>query len=433
MQFTLEITAQQLVERINTHRPFRFPVAWSDEILYPYYQGLSIVNLAQSIPAFFDAPTTHPLDASVWGGQYPENIKRVVVFLSDGLGYELLQELVAEDTALRQDIARFTDGRGFVPLTSVVPSTTVVALTSYWTGLPPIQHGSLGTQIYLPEDDVILNVLFASEKVSRKPIKQFSDISPQDFVKVPALATRLKDAGIATHLVLDKDYYSSFLSQFLYRDVAHFHLYTQTSPFWRKVRSTLRKTRGQRTYVNIYNPLVDGLSHAHGTRSKEVIAEIKKQFLYLNQIMQDDSIRDGQTLLIFCADHGQVDVPRTINFHTEPYLSQIAAASEWVSITGEPRFAYLKLRPHTRSAVIDVLENHLSDLMAWVDVDAALSAELFGYGDITPEIRARLGDLILVLRDGLIFEDKYTTIPVKSMHCGMTSDEMLVPFMYGVI
>jgi predicted AlkP superfamily pyrophosphatase or phosphodiesterase len=36
-------------------------------------------------------------------------------------------------------------------LTSIFPSTTVAALSSFWTGAAPAQHGMMGLNIFFPQ------------------------------------------------------------------------------------------------------------------------------------------------------------------------------------------------------------------------------------------------------------------------------------------
>src|SRR4051812_31900260 len=64
---------------------------------------------------------------------------QVVVLVLDGLGWSQLQD--------RPALTPVMSGMNGAPFTSVVPTTTAVALTSITTGLPPAGHGVVGYRV----------------------------------------------------------------------------------------------------------------------------------------------------------------------------------------------------------------------------------------------------------------------------------------------
>ena len=86
--------AQQLESKIRENRLFEFPVDWSDELIFPYYSGLSLPNISHSIASALGYPmeNANPLLDEVWQADVPQ-AKRVVTFLIDGMGYKHLQML----------------------------------------------------------------------------------------------------------------------------------------------------------------------------------------------------------------------------------------------------------------------------------------------------------------------------------------------------
>src|SRR5438105_10417409 len=68
--------------------------------------------------------------------------RQIVLLVLDGLGWDQLQER----PALAPGMAAMTSW----PITSVVPTTTAVALTSITTGLPPAGHGVVGYRVAVP-------------------------------------------------------------------------------------------------------------------------------------------------------------------------------------------------------------------------------------------------------------------------------------------
>jgi len=146
--------------KLRNHRLFEFPVDWSSELIFPYYDGLSLRNVPHSIANALGAamPDNSPLLDDVWQAIVPE-AKRVVVFLMDGMGYQHLNMLMEDDEELRDAVLELNVGRDVMPLTSVAPSTTVVALSSLWTGAPPAQTGITGTLMFLRDLSLLANML----------------------------------------------------------------------------------------------------------------------------------------------------------------------------------------------------------------------------------------------------------------------------------
>ena len=154
-----DLQAALIEQQILAHRPFTVSVPWADEIVYPYYDGLSIRNLAHTVVRLLDGKPSStwlgssPLDGRLWEHLWGQ-AKRIVLFISDGLGWRLLQEIVSADTDTAQIVADLTGDGTLTPLTSVVPSTTAPAarnrtttsesfegIRSAWIGVPhPQRH-----------------------------------------------------------------------------------------------------------------------------------------------------------------------------------------------------------------------------------------------------------------------------------------------------
>src|SRR5687767_12986388 len=93
MPFRLQETAAALEQKIRARRLMDIPGAWSGELIFPSYDGLSLRNIPHSAAALLNAPLKNsvPLDNSVWGGEFPSKpVNRVVIFLMDGMGYRHL-------------------------------------------------------------------------------------------------------------------------------------------------------------------------------------------------------------------------------------------------------------------------------------------------------------------------------------------------------
>jgi hypothetical protein len=426
-------TANQLERIIRDNRLLNLPVDWQDEIIYPSYDGLSIINITRSILQLLGASVDKGLNPLVWGGETPQ-IERVIFFLCDGMGYQVLQELVTEDPEIADLVDTLTDGRGLLPLTSVAPSTTAVALPSIWTAQAPGVSGMVGSVQFLREASLLADILAFRPAVGDHAMGSLIDwgVDADTFVTQPVIAHYLEAVGVQAQALVDYKLYGSGLSRIMHRGNLITHPHMGLSDIFLRVQGILRDTVGQKTYINVYNPMLDTISHAYGHKSPQAIFEIKNQLRNLRDMMASPDVRDGKTLTIITADHGHNEAPVVLNITDDPALRPIYDAMR-ANLGADSRFGYLYLREGTKSRVIDFIESELSDKVAWVDRETALASGLFGTGYLHPEVEHRIGDLILIPREGVRLVDPSHSPEPVSIHSGLSPREMLVPLMWRVI
>lgn len=423
----------QLEQHIRANRLLELPVDWADELVFPNYNGLCIQNVPNTVLSLLGAePAGQVLDAQVWGGEALQGqVDRVVVFISDGLGFLWLRRLMETDAAIAEAVMGLTGGRSPLPLTSIAPSTTAVALPTLWTGATPAQHGMVGTVVFLREVSMLASVLRYKPAVAKTQSEILGEwgVPPEQFLAVPTLPERLAEVGVASHLLLYYDLMGTGLSRIMHRGIQHQHIHVGASDFWLRVEDVLRQTQGQHAYINIYVPSVDMMSHVYGAHNGYLQTEIRNQFSQLNTILSNPAVQDGRTLFILLADHGHLDDQQTVDLDKAPHAAPIKAAMRG-SLGGETRFGYLYIRDAYRQQVIETLERDFADSLTWVDAAAALEAGLFGGGAVYEETPHRLGDLIVIARPGFALVDKAHKYQVISRHGGLSAWEMLVPLIW---
>ena len=429
--FTLRQNAEAIEADIRAQRLLNLPVDWADELIYPAYDGLSIRNIPHSIGQILDAPfdDNTPLDPRVWGNDSLKDIQRVVVFLSDGLGYHYLQELMADDPELEDTILELTDGRGFVPITSNAPSTTAVALPTLWTGASPATHGMLGTSMFLREKSTLTNMLFNTAVVNPHGDVLLDD-DLRDFVPVKSLAQHLTANNIPSHVILNRAYLGKgLLSAVMHRGVSYGYSHSGHSDVWVRLADVLHDTARQPGYVNVYLGAVDSLSHLYGAKNVYVYYEIKEQLKHLLEVVSSEGVKDGQTLFIFTADHGHANAPHKIDLQSSS--AESIRRMMRLGLTGDMRLGHLHLQNGCVDDVIAAVHANYGDRLTAISSADALSAGLFGYDTIYSESKHRLGDVILIPRLGSqVVDSSLGVLNLESWHGGLSPDEMLVPFIY---
>lgn len=431
VEFSLHKTAAEVGRRIRTHRLMDLPVDWADELLFPHYDGYSVYNFAHTLTALFGMDTGPALDSGIFDGILPDEVQRVVVLLTDGLGYNTLLQTIHDHPELREAIHDITQGRGPVPLTSVLPTTTATVLPTIWSGAVPAVTGMLGTVLHLREFGGMGDMLKYAPHIGQTQQDAFAiwGKPAEDFVPVPGIPQRMAAAGLDSHLALDYRLMGSGLSRILHRGITHQHPHGGVTDVWLRYHDVLRATRGQRCYVSFYLPNVDALSHMYGARSPYVIHEIREQFAALRELLAYDDIKDGQTAVFILADHGHADAMDTINLVTDASTAPIRATMRQ-PVGGEARFAYIYARDP--QAVVDTVNEHYADKLVAVRTADALEAGFFGPGRPHPDALHRVGDVILTGRAGVrVVDEVLAQSKAISRHGGLTDAEMLVPLMWA--
>jgi hypothetical protein len=437
---TMQATADHLEAMIRDQRLLEFPAAWGDELLFPYYGGLSLPNVTHTIAQMLDAPLpdSAPLLDDVWGDASPAGqVNRVVLMLLDGLGYQHLNMLADSDDEIHALLHDLTDGRGALPLTSIAPSTTAVALPSLWTGGTPGANGLTGTVTYLNEFSMPADMLRYKPTHGNYPVDTFFEwgLSSADVVALPGIAQHLESAAVETHVVINRMLMGSGLSHILHRGTVHAHTHTGYSDALPVLRQVLQATQGQRAYVSMYHGGVDTLAHRYGAHTDFTAREAKIWLRGLRDCLNDTAAQDGQTLFLLLADHGHYDVAHWINLRTDEKAAPIREAMT-IGMMADARFGHLYLRPGTVETVKAHLEAEYADCLTYLETDSAIDAGLFGDpAAFSPRTRSRLGDLILIPRLGYGLTDPSVTdySHLISLHAGLSDREMLVPLLWRVI
>ncbi|MGJ3237505.1 MAG: alkaline phosphatase family protein [Anaerolineae bacterium] len=428
-----ETIATQLEQTIRQHRPFDLPVSWADELLFPYYDGLSLTSVPHTVAQILGAPLPHanPLQDQVWQDAAPE-AQRVIVILLDGMGYHHLRRLMAEDQHLAQIVADLNGGRDLVPLTSVAPSTTVVALSSLWTGATPSEMSITGTLMFLRQLSLLTNMItftpMAGFRSHRQDVVAKWGLPPEDIVQAPSLSNYLQLQEIPSYVITNRAYMGTGLSRILHRDVTHAVTHKGYADFIGQVEQTLCDTRGKRVYVQIYWEGIDALAHEYGATHPHTDQEIIQKLSDLRRVLNNPDTMDGETLVMILADHGHQDATQAIRIADDPILT----SAMQMSIAGDERHGYMYLRHGTLDAVTTQIDAHYSDCLTYLISQVALENGYFGT-QISSELRHRIGDVILLPRPGYILSDPALgTLPMISRHAGLSDWEMLIPLIWQV-
>jgi hypothetical protein len=418
---------RKLIPTLKSHR---LPgLELGGDLVYPEYDGRSLLNVPSSICRWLGAPT---LGARPLAAQYTQAIgtsyQKVILILIDALGLERLLSLVkAGSLPVWEKLAE----RGILaPLTSIAPSTTASALSSLWTGTGVAEHGIVGYEMWLKEYGMVVNAILHAPMSFQGDVGSLpkAGFNPKTFLEPNLLGTHLTDHGIQVYAFQHHSITRSGLSQMLLQDVSVRPFRTQ-SDLWVNARSVLENTPQNRKFIWIYWGEVDYLSHNYGPDDDRTISElvnfsISFEHLFLNQLKPEIK---SNTLLLMMADHGQIKTQPDPHYDLRNHPNLVRRLH--MMPTGENRLAYLFLRPGQGEAAREYIDRTWPEQFSFLDPIFAVESGLFGPGEFHSRLYDRLGDLIIVSKSEAYLWWSVKPDHLLGRHGGLSADEMLIPFL----
>jgi len=381
-------------------------------VTLPDYQDGSIVNLMASLGRAMGAVDAYrylplrALEPALLGGR-----GNVLLMVIDGLGYRYLVDTLPSGTLSR-------NLRG--SLTSVFPSTTATAITTFMTGLAPQQHAVTGWNMYFDEIGTVAAVLPFRVRPTDEPLAQ-RGLRPETFFDHRAFFDQLP---IASFLVSPKRIVDSEFS-LAHSGTAQRCGYGSLAQFFEVIEYCLRG-RGARKFVYAYYPELDSVAHEHGVASRNTRELLQRLDDGVGRLLS--CLAGLDVTVIVTADHGFVDAPESelVQLDQHPLLAAMLAQP----LCGERRAAYCYVRPERDEAFVNYIRNELDEHVALWESRTLIDQGWFGPGDPHPKLASRVGDYVLVMKNRATIKDWMTGErhhSVIGVHGGVSADEMIVP------
>jgi hypothetical protein len=380
------------------------------DTLKPDYGGGGIVNLMASILRGRGGESGYA-DADLLPAGDLAGVTNVLLLVIDGLGADWLATRSPDGLLGRHQLGT---------LTTVFPSTTATAITSYLTGDGPLQHGLTGWYTWFAELACVMTVLPGTPRYGGVPYRRAGLDPLRVFSHRPVfdrIATRslvLSPANIAR---------SDF--NLAHTGPAAVLPFKDLHDLFRQAARALRCDREPK-YLYAYWSELDSIGHHQGIESPAATAHLR----LLEQALTDFLVTatGTDTLLLVTSDHGQVDVAAAdqIDLADHPALSECLA----LPLCGEPRAAFCYLRSGYEGRFLDYCRGPLGGLVEVRPSRDLLEAGYFGLGEPHLRFCERIGDYCVlplgtrIIRQTLPFEERKILI---GQHGGLSRTELLVP------
>lgn len=423
-----------LLPRLESHRLDGLNAG--PQAVYPYYEGYSLANITPSLCHWLGVPGLGglPLGEEILG-LYNRVFQHVILLVVDGMGLNTLQaalELAKTDPdyAVWGELA--ADG-ALAAITSIVPSTTSAALTTFWTGSTPAEHGIVGYEVWLKEYSMIANMILHAPASFTGEIGSLrkAGFDPQSFLPVPTFGPHLLSHRVRPYAFQHHTIASSGLSTMLLPDVKVTG-YRSLGDLWVTLGEMMAAYPDEKNYVYIYWGDLDEHSHRFGPQDPRVAREFATFSRQLGYFLSEHRKQShGDTLLLVTADHGHIFTPRRPEYEVRrhPGLQDTLIMTP----SGEARLPFAYVRPGREEDFLRYLEITWPGLFLPVASTAAVQAGLFGSRGVYPRTLERVGDYVVIPQEDAYWWFGSRDNPLLGRHGGMSRTEMLVPLLSAVI
>ena len=368
----------------------------SDRFVEPAYEDRSLGDVVPAVARALGVDVGLPPTSLLLpeAGSY-------VVFLVDGLGYELLRDHEADAPFLHSLLGEQA------PATAGVPSTTATSLTSLGTALLPGTHGIVGFTSRIPGTDDLLNALTWSKSVD-----------PTAWQPHPTAFARLASAGVATTVVNKREFDGSGLTVAGQRG-AHF---VGADRVGERMAAVLAASATGPSLVYMYEGDLDWTGHRYGVASLSWRLQLAMVDAAAEQLRET---LPADVRILVVADHGMVDSPLDSRIDVDEHPDLLDGVT---LLGGEARYRHLYCRGGAVDDVVRAWRERLGDRAEVLTRDDAIARGWFG--PVGSDVRPRLGD-VMVAAHGDFSVMSSAAFPYEArmvgLHGSLTPAEMLIP------
>lgn len=373
-----------------------------NEIIFPNYEH-SILNLINTILKYYKVDTKykalHQLEKIL-----NKNYKNIVLIVLDGMGENILKENSPKGFFANNEIDK---------ITSVCPSTTTAALTTYYSGKPPIETAWIAMSQYFKEYGRALEMLRKTDSYTGEKIKN-AKIDVFDLIKYEPIYEQIEKASPE---VKAYEINPTFCDARSKRNINADNI----SYMCDAIKAIC--SNKDRNFILAYSDKPDTLLHKYGCKSEEVkqfILDAESQIQQMRKDLED-------TLVIVSADHGHKDIKKVYN------ILELEEIQDCIIMPAslESRAVTFWVKEDKKEKFENYFNKNFKEEFILYTKEEFLNKNLLGYGTKHPKIDDFIGNYIAIsIGDSIIklgtniSEEKKTKM---STHCGFTPNEMEVP------
>lgn len=372
---------------------------------FPKYNN-SIVNLMASILTHFGAKSDYQTIPKV-DKALNNNYKHVLLVVFDGFGEAIIKKHLEADTILHKNMVG--------NMQSVYPSTTTAAMTSYYSGISPAEHGWLGWSLQFRDYGGMIDIFPNTDSTTGQP-KVTKKIAYREmpFESVFDQINAVQNGQVELHSIKPEDIYFPSTSNRHHpaRDLGH---------MIKIMKKILAEDKP--SYTLLYYPEPDSTMHQFGPNAQESMDKANA----LNQWVENLCANLDETLVIVSADHGQIEVEKELNLETYESIKDMLVIPP--SIEGRCASFFVKHKYYDQFR--PAFEKAFGDDFILLSHEQVIEKQLFGKGTYHKRFDDFVGDFVACATGNSLL--KFKTIggkeghDFKGHHAGLQADEMTIP------
>lgn len=337
-------------------------------------------------------------------------VRNIVLMVIDGLGH---QYLIKQNVGtLRQHLA--------ARITSVFPSTTASAVTTFFTGTAPQQHALTGWFTYFKELGTVVAPLPFRSRSGGASLTTWG-VEASRLFDQPSVFERIDARSyiVLPQHICDSDY------TIVHSGPAERRPYSSLTQYFQCMEEILNAS-DERKYIYAYSPDLDSLAHRYGIGSSQVA----RHFAQLDAAVAGflAAIEGSGTTVMITGDHGIIDSTpeKLIRLEDHPALAETLM----LPLCGEPRVAFCYVHPHKHEQFERYVRTQLDDCATLASSQDLFHQGFFGIGEPHQRLLDRIGHYALIMKDRYVIKDwvlgerRYVHVGV---HGGVSEEEMYVP------
>ena len=376
----------------------------SNEIVLPNYEH-SILNTITSILKYYNVETKHKSLESL-DKLLEKKYKNVVFIVLDGMGEHILNNLSNNGYFFNKKIDC---------VTSVYPSTTTAALTTYYAGKSPYETGWIAWSQYFKEYGRTIDMLSHKESYKGENFKGAKIDVFKEIVNYTPIFEQIEKASPdvkayeLTPTYSDKRSKRSIRADNIDEIILNIEM--------------LCENPGEK-FILAYCDNPDGLLHKFGTDSTEASTYIKETEQKIEKMCKE---LDEDTIVIISADHGHKNIEKAYTMLDYPEIQECLILPPSL----ESRTVAFWVKEDMRRQFEEKFNSVFGEEFLLMTKEEFLQKNLLGFGKKHPKIDDFIGNYIaLSISSSIIRIETFWSDgkPVKkSTHCGLTKEEMEVP------
>ena len=275
-------------------------------------------------------------------------------------------------------------------ITSVYPTTTASAVTTFLTSLPPIRHGVTGWYLYLKEIGCLIASLLWKTRGSENNIIN-KELSPSTVYTEENI---FKSIDADSFLIYPDTIIDSIFSVSMTKGSVKVR-YSTLSDFFNVIKETVRKQSIKKKFIIAYYTEFDSIQHEYGQESETD----KNHYKYFIEQLEKNIIpgENPDTVFIITADHGLIESPqeKIIELSDHPELYKMLL----MPLSCEPRNVFCHIKNGYDSVFIEYIKKHFSNSIELYKSIELLETGYFGNGVRHANIKDRIGDYTLIMKE----------------------------------